>query len=86
MHKTGNVPLRPVFQTVFWYLRPDTILLQTLNLNFRLYRLPSFKVNHGPFGFPDSGIGRTISDLPVDLIARLRILTSGSRVSAGTRQ
>jgi hypothetical protein len=37
-------------------------------------------------GFPFSGIGRKISDLPGDLIARLRILTSGSRVSTLYRE
>lgn len=72
------VPLIPVFQTVFVYLRPVTILLLTWNVNFRWYLLPSFRTNHGLLGFPSSGIGRTISALPGDLISRLKIFTSGS--------
>lgn len=57
------------------------MLLLTWKVNLRLYRLPSFNVNHGPFGFPASGTRRKISGLPGDFIARLKILTSGSRVS-----
>lgn len=38
-------------------------------------------MNHRPLGFPFSGIARTMSDLPGDSIAKLRNLTSGSRVS-----
>jgi len=38
-------------------------------------------VNQEPLGLPFSGTERTISGLPGDLISRLRILTSGSRVS-----
>lgn len=80
------VPLRPVFHTVFVYLSPVTILLVTRNENFRLYLLPSFSVNHGLWGFPPSGIGRTISGLPGDLISRLKIFTSGSRDSTILKQ
>lgn len=79
---TDNLPLRPDFQTVLVYLRPDTMLLLTWKENFKRYLLPSFKVNHKPVGFPFSGIGRTMSDLPGETIDRLKIFTSASRVSA----
>lgn len=79
---TDDLPLIPDFQTVLVYLRPDTMLLLAWKENFKLYLLPSFNVNHKPLGFPSSGIGRTMSDLPGETIDRLRIFTSGSRVSA----
>lgn len=82
MREREILPFTAVFQTVLVYLRPETMLLLTWNVNSSLYLLPSFKVNHKPLGFPFSGIGRTISDLSGDLIARLKILTSGSRLSA----
>lgn len=58
------------------------MLLLTWKENFKQYLLPSFNVNHKPLGFPSSGIGTTMSDLPGETIDRLRIFTSGSRVSA----
>lgn len=57
------------------------MLLLTWKENFNLYLLPSFNVNHIPLGFPSSGIGRTMSDLPGEMIDRQNIFTSGSRVS-----
>lgn len=58
------------------------MLLLTLKENLRLYRLPSFSVNHRPLGFPSSGTRRTMSGLPGERIDSSRIFTSGSRVSA----
>lgn len=60
---------------------PETILLLTWKVNFRLYRLPSFRVNYKPLGLPDSGTGRKISGLSGNFIARLKNLTFGSQVS-----
>lgn len=76
------LPRIPVFQTVFTYLRPETILLETLKVNLRRNRLPSFRVNKQVLGFVTNGIGKIMSDLPGDTIERLNILTSGSLLSA----
>lgn len=61
------------------------MLLLTSNVNFKLYLLPSFNVNQFPVGFPSSGTARTMSFLPGATIERLRILTSGSRVSTSSQ-
>jgi len=76
-----QLPLTPVFQTVLVYFKPDTILLFTWKVNFNRYWLPSFRVNHKPFGFPSSGMGRTMSSLSGDTIDKLVIFTSGSKIS-----
>lgn len=74
------LPLMPVFQTVYAYLRPDTALLKTLNENFVRYCDPSLSVKRLRFGLFEAAIenGKLTSGLPGDWIKRVSIFTSGA--------
>lgn len=79
-------PLTPVFQTTLVYLRPETMLLETVKENFRRYWLPSLRVKILFLESVVNGIGRMRSGLPGHIMVRLTIFTSGSIFSGLLQQ
>lgn len=76
------LPRTPVFQTVLVYLRPETMLFETVKHNLRRYRLPSLRVKRLLFELVVvNGNGNTRSDRPGHEMERFNIFTSGSLLS-----
>lgn len=75
------LPLTPVFHTVLVYLRPETMFLETVNVNLMRIWHPSLSVKRLLLGLFVSGIGRTRSVRPRHMIVRLKTFTSGSLLS-----
>lgn len=63
-------------------MRPETMFLETVNVNLVRYLLPPLSVKRLLFGLLVNGIGSTSSGRSRNIIVRLRILTSASLLSA----
>ena len=81
MKNFACIPFIPVFHTTLVYLRPKTILLETVKLNLRRYWLPSLRVKRILLELLPNGIGKMRSGRPGHSIVRLCIFTSGSLLS-----
>jgi len=82
-----NLPRTPVFQTMYVYLRPLTMCLETVKWNLILYLLPSLRVNRVALEVvAGNGIPRITSGRPGESTERLKICTSAPLLSASNNQ